>query len=765
MTPLPPRLLLDRSGDAFVPAGYQVVETEAAFVQNALPFGADRLLVRGPDLCRWAEAIARSRAWTFAPAHSPREALRACCADNLSDADARRIVGDLAGRYADLPTPFTARDVLDLLLPGERWHRDPSLVHGAQWLLWLDEHEPPAHLHPLLAAVCAAWRQQCGEQRPEHLLYEQTIPGDARALLSAWLGVGRNDNAARRSPPRLAALGTFPADQVAVPHHWRARAREAWSHRLVAENGTLIDTLSRHAPAPPRPLLEDAAHETLRYFVHHSSDLTPQTVRDLRPYLPDADRETLQNLLPPPDPGDVPQSHPDVLAWFTERYLPYRERQAAQTGDESAARRVGELARQFAAWYGRFYPGALSGGPGREHLVLSETNRLRNVPAATGNGALFWVILDGLHYADAERLRDALRRRTPDFAPAGADLRPVFGTLPTITQFCKPALLKGVPPAPAADRTIPDLFPDAVVIKENRDPAEALRSAAPGRVFVWSVLEPDRTYHKPGDRTTLTTNARAALDAVAEKIARALEAAPTGLPLQIVIATDHGRLLSSHGERRHAPPLAGMEAHGRAAWGAAGRNFDASGFVVEGDLAYLSAARFGLPADAAVLLDENAFMTVNEHAGAAPFAHGGLFPEEVILPWLTLARVRPTLSVSGRVTGRARANGPGTLLVEGVNPSDTPLTLVSLTLERGGGGDNAPTPLALFLDGAAAPPRAAFTASVLVDRWPTRVEAAGVQATLTLRQPDGGATFTVALETDLQSDELYARRDDLLEDL
>lgn len=49
--------LLDRHGDEIVPDGYVLVETEVAFLRNALD--KQPLFVRGANLCDWAEIFYR----------------------------------------------------------------------------------------------------------------------------------------------------------------------------------------------------------------------------------------------------------------------------------------------------------------------------------------------------------------------------------------------------------------------------------------------------------------------------------------------------------------------------------------------------------------------------------------------------------------------------------------------------------------------------------------------------------------------------------
>jgi len=170
---------------------------------------------------------------------------------------------------------------------------------------------------------------------------------------------------------------------------------------------------------------------------------------------------------------------------------------------------------------------------------------------------------------------------------------------------------------------------------------------------------------------------------VASKIADVTDHLSDKIPLHVILTTDHGRLLGT--SPRCVPVPAGMHAHGRAAWGRTPQDFPASGYMVDGNMAYLYGERFGLSEDVAIILDESAFLTNDGRQGAERYAHGGLFPEEVIIPWIELERdVVPTQEVGAgiqvRITGKGRAGQPGVLDIEIANANEIPLVLSSVYL-------------------------------------------------------------------------------------
>lgn len=120
-----------------------------------------------------------------------------------------------------------------------------------------------------------------------------------------------------------------------------------------------------------------------------------------------------------------------------------------------------------------------------------------------------------------------------------------------------------------------------------------------------------------------------------KKISDIVNAVPAEIPLKIVITTDHGRLLARSTRRKSIP--AGMIGHGRAAWGVSGRQFEQTGYFIEDNVVYLHGERFGLPNDAALCLNDDSFYTNDGKTGVEFYPHGGVYPEEVIIPWLVFA--------------------------------------------------------------------------------------------------------------------------------
>ena len=63
--------------------------------------------------------------------------------------------------------------------------------------------------------------------------------------------------------------------------------------------------------------------------------------------------------------------------------------------------------------------------------------------------------------------------------------------------------------------------------------------------------------------------------------------------------------------------------------------------------------------DIAITLNESAFYNNDGSGGSEVYPHGGLFPEEVIVPWVVFMRdkVKPMIDFSFSGDGRARMAG------------------------------------------------------------------------------------------------------------
>lgn len=714
-------MLLDRNGDALAPEGYRVIMNEVNFLDVA-PDYDEGLLIRGRVLCDWAEAFFLAREISFRYSDSPIRELSAAC-PTLNEFQTRALVTKLGDVYSQLERPLSIAKLLRFFYPNQLWEESPSRQHAAEWLLWLVDHEVDEAVRSLVETIADEWVSQV--KVPERSPYEAKNRERALAVLDSWLGLA--------DAPDVRAYDEFPLD---IPDILMGRAKKVWRLRIVESSGVYFADLVKRKV--PRALKQGAARETAEYFKKHPSHLSEDAFRVLQPYLTHSEQSDLRRWLQPPHPSLVPSSASDIFAWFKNEYLPYRQWQSnvsAQADDV-----VQGAAIDFSNWYLDRYQAALAGDKLRTHLSFVRSAAL----LSTGQHvATLLLVLDGLHVADSHYLQLEIQNRVSRLTVVEDGL--ALAPLPTITQFCKPALLCGVAP-----NQISEISEIGQVLPERESPADRLKLAEPGVLYVWRVLEPDNTYHKRNNYDTLRRAIEGQLDTIAANIADIVNQVPDEIHLRIVLTTDHGRLLADSERTRPAP--AGMEVHGRTAWGATNKQLD-SGFLIDDGIAYLHRDSFGLPADTAVILDESAFLTSDGKGGTEHFPHGGLYPEEVIIPWLVYERdvVRPEIEIT--ISGSGQATKPGELELHVTNLTDIDVILTRLVLSM------PSKAVDIRLDWQIGP-ISSQRQNCPLERWPTSADIRDMKASVMTRLANG-LEFDFAAKLELDSEEMY-QRDDIL---
>jgi len=406
--------------------------------------------------------------------------------------------------------------------------------------------------------------------------------------------------------------------------------------------------------------------------------------------------------------------------------------------------RVLQSAHQFAYWYLERYPKALTGAPLLRFISFRKT-----LDMSRGENVLtLLIVLDGLHAADGRSLLQCIRAHTQRLSVIVDEL--VFSPLPTITQFAKEALFRGVPP-----NKISEVDPIGVVLPENKSPVQNLNSVSGGGIYLWRVSEPDHTYHQKNSSENLLQDVEGRLEAEARKIKEIVETVPEHVMMQFVITTDHGRLLGK--SERVIPIPAGMQGHGRAAWGTSRAVYPESGYLVESNVVHLFGERFGLDVDLAIPLDESSFRGNDGRTGIELYPHGGLFPEEVIVPWIVLARDHARPQVDITISGQGRAGRSGILQVKVLNLSDIELHLEEVILSFRSSGERK---LEVKLGIGA---HAKTEHQVELSPWPSAADLQHTSAIVRMRQSNQ-LIFEFQAQVNIQSVDMYVQSSNILED-
>lgn len=718
---------LDYHCDASPPADFTVVTSEIEFFDHA--FDAD-IVVRGAKLCAWATFFWDGRGMTSQPLQSPIRKLKHYT-PAMTDGDGRALLATIPGAEQTIVDASDLRGLLIGLFPSDIWCPTASFRHGAHWLLWLNEQNPPSCVQSLLKVQATLWQDQL-DGATKHL-YGATSAEQAQAILDQWLGIEENAGV-------TADLPEFP---LPIPVGLRQRVEETWTRRTIEERGNYYQAiLSRQLP---RELKEDVAKISADYFKSHHSALKTSIVQDISEYLPMEEIGALRSIVPPDAPTPPPTDIALVADWFCNSYLPYRE-WSIDHYDEEVRAVCRARGRAFAEWFLGFYPTALAAGA--EIISFRRSGRVMN--DNVGKVTLM-IILDGIGIWDAKELTRHLKSRQKRLTLTKNDW--CFAAVPTVTEICKPAMRQGVAPC-NVNKNAYALSSDSVRLLENENAAEVLRGAKLNDFYIWSIIQTDQTYHKAGDAQTIRDNVRTILEGFAKRIASAVEAVPDRLKLNVIITTDHGRYLGR--SDRTIPLMPGMLSHQRAAWGGAS---DASDLRTDFEIlagekaARLHPERFGLLQPALVAIAEDSFLNTDGSRGADWFPHGGVWPEEVIIPWLEFQRDAAPPQVGGRISGAGIEGREGDIEIHLINSSALELEVLSVCIQ--GGDLDYEFPLNQMLS-----PRDAKAITRRLVPWPSASKVLRLTAKCILRQPTGDQ-LTMELALGLTSESLQKRNADL----
>lgn len=712
-------ILLDYEGDLEAPQDVQVIENEVDFLRYAT--SGQRLLIRGAQLCAWAESFYALRGQAVQVVESPISALRRAFPE-LSTEQAREVAEKIGKEHLTIGE-ISPASLLKALFPHEYslWQSNPSLENAAHWLLWLLQHNPTDTEAVILKKFTAEMQNRCREASLAEL-YRPQDKSQAQNLLWRWLGAEEG---------LLPGWGEFPLE---LPPQWLKTIQEEWMKRIIVTKGEFFDQMSSFPL--PLALRRVLARQTAEYYRENAHQLTRTVIHQLQDYLDPSSLTELTQHLPPQIPSAPPEDEVDVINWFENEYLPYRCWQA-RFGDDTARRTAVEHAQTFARWLLERYPRWLLKG---EYISFQKSARLTDPTSLT-----LCIILDGLPAWDAEWFEQELSARAPRLTLLQKMY--CFTALPTVTEFAKEALLRGVPPrhapqTPALGKVLPD----------NLSPKKHVKEALPGQVWFWRIEQPDKAYHFEREDKR-ERQIRAELQSIMQEIEEVIKTIPANIPLKIFLTSDHGRLMNPRAPRQ-LPLEAGMQAHGRAAWGSFERHFPETGFEVDEQNGWveLYGERFGLAPNLRLAWDEASFAQNN--SGIESYPHGGLFPEEIIVPWFVFQRDAQPAKPEIVISGAGEADMSGELQVSILNQSPLALDCRQIRFSHG---------ITKSVNWSV-PPRSEGKFKDTLTPWPPKSLEGKVTAKFLFRQPNG-ATFTTEINANLQINVLYERSEDLLKDL
>ncbi|MDW8227249.1 MAG: hypothetical protein RMJ60_05570, partial [Anaerolineales bacterium] len=539
-------ILLDPQGDLPAPTGVQIVESEVDFLRYAT--SGQPLLIGGERLCQWAQDFYTLRGVPVKTVESPCTALQRIF-PALSSEQAKELAWKI-GHELLSKNELSSVFVLNACFREDYalWQGKPSLHHAARWLLWWLKHDLDEAEAVILDKFAHEMQNQAGNG-PIAELYRVQNASQAQALIFCWLGADEK---------RCSDWGEFPLE---LPTSVLNRVKDNWIKRIITTNGNFFSDML--AFPLPLTLRQELARLTAEYYHQNPHQLNRAAFQQLDPYLDARNLAELEKVLPPSIPSSLPDEETAVLEWFENEYLPYRRWQS-NFGDESARQVAVQHAQTFARWLLERYPHWLLEG---EYLAFQKSSHLTDP-----NALILCIILDGLPAWDAGWIIQELSARTPRLTLLQKAF--CFTALPTVTEFAKEALLRGVPPIHA-----PQTPPLGKILPDNRSPSRCIKEVAVGQVWFWRVEQPDKAYHFEREDKR-ERKVQVELQSILEEIRQVVQDIPDTVRLNILLTSDHGRLMNPITPCQLKAD-AGMQTHGRAAWGKIERNFPESGFVID----------------------------------------------------------------------------------------------------------------------------------------------------------------------------------------
>ncbi len=716
------KILLDPYNETSLPDGFKLIDTEVSFLENAL--SVEKLFIREERLCKWAESFFKGRGIEFKYSRSVTKELLTFY-DHLTQEQAVKIYEMLKDRD-DPDINLSPQEIMNGCYPDLLWRQNPSKDHSAEWLLWLWKENPEDFFVPIIKQVCAVWIEE--EPRLARFYYCHNFK-QAEALLHEWIYYIDLE--------LIESFGNFPRQ---LPQNLLSEKTEFFNKKIIQTNGNFILNFLEHESSHQDKLI--ITSKSIEYFKINPNNITNKVYFALRNFATDKELDALNKLQPVSEPQTIPPEPDQMFQWFQNEYLPFRQREV-EVNDVEAREISLKRAQEFSFWYLDYYPRGIIKG---NNLVPHKAHEIKEKHK---DYVTLFIILDGLNVIDSKILINAILSNDHSHSFVLVENSYAFSLIPTVTEFTKKHIVNG-----SFSIDSEKLEKLGVDIPDNKSPIEILSSAQPGEIVIWRIQEPDSTYHSESKSVDLQTKIKGQLVTISERIKVVVRETPLYSRLRIVVTTDHGRLLGK--SQRVVKIPHDMLAHGRAAWGNKKMEFDNKGYLIEGNLVYLSDETYYLDGQTvAVILNDQAYEHDTYSEETSP--HGGLFPEEVILPWLVFERniERPSFSMSISGAGQANKEGEATLGI--LNTSSYKATLLTVNVDLGIHEDK--TVINRFVL-----PKANNDFKLIIKSWPSadQTQTGSLKAEILL--PNGEIVIQKISLKELKSESMYSR-DNILEDL
>jgi hypothetical protein len=386
-----------------------------------------------------------------------------------------------------------------------------------------------------------------------------------------------------------------------------------------------------------------------------------------------------------PDPNWLPDRW---LQWATNEYMPYFSWtiRAEQPRDYQQ-----QCALSFGEWLAEQYPRFLNNDA--SPLLIRQFTLMRDLLRNDPQAIVVWLIVDGMTWWQSIRLLEECRQQNL-FAQR---VEPSIAMLPSITSISKRALVTGLPSVEPRQQSI------AVAAREQLARAgissyvgyslsqalEVLRQPAPPRCAIVLYNALDQLAH---NMTTFSDNEgiRGCLRGLAQDLAKMKQVCNEhGNIFHALIGSDHGStLLPSDAPLRRLPQATreitdiwedDLDQEGASsASHRAAVIIDSQRLVIDHPEHWYILDKDRYQLNQSYLVPRGYGYVTRKPTG---WTHGGLTPEEVVVPLIHLAsEPLQVLQAIVRITGSLRSRQATNLTLEVVNPNAAPLNEIAFQI-------------------------------------------------------------------------------------
>jgi hypothetical protein len=336
-----------------------------------------------------------------------------------------------------------------------------------------------------------------------------------------------------------------------------------------------------------------------------------------------------------PQAPDTNWAAEQMLDWATHSYLPY---QAWSSIQKQFDKELFEIGDKFSSWLMEHWNDIHANSRRMVFNILPKIAAELNTPEQIH----LVLVVDNLGWSFSETLRDLFQEK--GFYLTGAE--PYLAMLPTETEISKKCLLAGAVGYATIDHKnykgilekgwLP--YTDEKTFRYISDIGKLGQvDALDARVYVVNYLAIDKTLHKSADEIGMPhrEHIRHLLEKLVENVADFVEKYNLDDRIRIHVVSDHGSTQIPADVPNDLDPAffkqSGFEAHSHRFLEVNYERFDSLADNLKLDCFFLPANDFLLPTNMLCARRANRFIPVDKDV----FVHGGLLPEEVIVPYMT----------------------------------------------------------------------------------------------------------------------------------